>query len=149
MNTKTLISIGLYWLLKYFVYQYFIFVSIFYWLCYYSCLNFPPLSPLPCTPNPSSNHPLSFHVHGPIHISSLASPFPMLLLTFPCLFCTYQLCFLIPASFPLFSSFWLPAGNPPSDLHTYDSVPVIVVCLGFCLFCFYVQLLILVNLLPF
>ena len=34
------------------------------------------------------------------HISSLASPFPMLFLTSLCLFCAYHLCFLFPAPFP-------------------------------------------------
>ena len=42
----------------------------------------------------------------------------------------------------------LSADNPPNDLHTYDSVPILLVCL-LCLFvCFYIQLLIVVNLLP-
>ena len=50
-------------------------------------------------------------------------------LTFPCLFCTYQLCFFFPTSFPPFSPFPLPADNPPNDLHTYDSVPLLVVWL--------------------
>ena len=63
-----------------------------------------------------------------VHISSLASPFPILFLTFPCLFCTYQLCFLFPVPFPPFFPFPLPADNPPNGLHTYDSVPVLVVC---------------------
>ena len=35
-----------------------------------------------------------------IHISSLASPFPILFLTSPCLFSTYHLCFLFPIPFP-------------------------------------------------
>ena len=55
-----------------------------------------------------------------VHKSSLASPFPTLFLTSPCLFCTYQLCFLIP--FPPFSLFPLPAANPLGDLHSCDSV---------------------------
>ena len=42
-------------------------------------------------------------------ISSLASPFPILFLPSPCLFCTYQLCFLIPI--PL-SPFSLSASTP-------------------------------------
>ena len=33
-----------------------------------------------------------------------------------------------------FSPFPIPADNPPNDLHTYDSVPVLVVCLV--CFCF-------------
>ena len=34
-----------------------------------------------------------------IHMSSLASLFPMLFLMSPCLFCAYQLCFLYPVPF--------------------------------------------------
>ena len=41
-----------------------------------------------------------------------------------------------------------PADNPPCDLHFYDSVPVLVVCIA--RFCFFkVQLLIVVSLLSF
>ena len=36
-----------------------------------------------------------------IHISSLASPFPILFLTSSCLFSTYHLCFLFSVPFPL------------------------------------------------
>ena len=71
---------------------------------------------------------------GVLHISSLVSPFPILFLTSPGLFCSYELSFLIPAPFPPFSSFPLSADNPPNDLHTYDSVHVLVVCLVFILF---------------
>ena len=67
-------------------------LSISYWLCYYSCPKFPPFgSPLPSTFLPSRNAPLS-SCPWVMHISSLASPFPILFLTSPCLFCTYQLC---------------------------------------------------------
>ena len=45
----------------------------------------------------------------------------------------HQLCFLIPAPFPPFSPFSLPTDNLPNDLHVYDSVRVLVVCL----FCFF------------
>ena len=69
-----------------------------------------------------------------LHISSLASPFPILFLTSPCLFCTYHLCFLIPVPFPPSSPQPFPANNPPCDLHFCDSVPVPVVCLV--CFCF-------------
>ena len=52
---------------------------------------------------PSALHPSS-HLHSPpplsscpwvAHRSSLASPFPILFLTSPCLFCTYNLCFFL------------------------------------------------------
>ena len=52
-----------------------------------------------------------------VHIHSLASPFPILFLTSPCLFCPYHLCFLFPVSFPPFPSLPLPIDNPPFDLH--------------------------------
>ena len=74
-----------------------------------------------------------------IHISSLASPFPKLFLTSPCLLCTYHLCFLFPALFPPFSSFLLSPDNAPCDPHFCDSVPVLVgcfVCFCFCVFRF-------------
>ena len=66
-----------------------------------------------------------------VHISSLTSPFPILFLTSPCLFCTYHLCFLFPILFPPFSplSHSLPADNPPCDFHFCDSIPILVVCL--------------------
>ena len=81
-----------------------------------------------------------------VHISSLTSPFPILFLTSPCLFCAYLLCFLFPVPFPLILSFPFPTGYPPCDAHFCDSVPVLVVCL---VFVFYVQLLTLVSLLSF
>ena len=113
----------------------FMFLSIFYWLCCYSCPSFFPFAPLsPVSSFPPAITPLS-SCPWAIRVSSLASPFPILFLTSPCLFCSYQLCFLIPAPFLPFSPFPLPADNPPNDPHTYDSVPVLVVCLV--CFCFY------------
>ena len=64
-----------------------------------------------------------------VHISSLASLFPILFLTSSCLFCTYQFCFLFPVHFPPLSPYPLPTDNSPCDLHFCDSVPVLVVCL--------------------
>ena len=40
-----------------------------------------------------------------VHISSLASTFPILFLTPSCLFCTYHLCFLFPVPFSSFLPF--------------------------------------------
>ena len=77
-----------------------------------------PAHPLPPTFRPRLSSCLWV-----IPVSSLASAFPILFLTSPCLFCAYQLCFLFPAPFPPTSSFLLPADNPPNDLHIYDSVP--------------------------
>ena len=87
-----------------------------------------PFSPPPTgTPIPSSSTSLVHH--WVLHIGSLASSFPVLFLTSPCLFCTYQLCFLITAPFPSFSLFPFRTDNPPNDLHICDSVPALVVCL--------------------
>ena len=110
-------------------------------------LPFPPWAwyPLPFRhplPRPSSCSQV-------VRLSSLASPLPMLFLTFPCLFCCYLLCFLIPVPFPPLFPCPLPAVSPPNDLYTYDSVPVQVVGLGCFCFCFVfqIQLLIVVSLL--
>ena len=83
-------------------------------------------SPLPCNPLPPSFPHLS-SCPWVIHISSLASPFPILFLTSLCLFYTYYLCFLFLYLCPL----PLPTDNPPCDLYFCDSVPVLLVCLVF------------------
>ena len=93
---------------------------------------FSPLCLPPFTPS-LQHFPLSSRPWV-IHRSSLASPFPVLFLTFPCLFCAYQLCFLFPVPLPSISSYPLPTSNPPCDLHFCDSVPVLVACLV--CFCF-------------
>ena len=107
----------------------------------------PLYSPLPCTP-PQPAFSLFNSCPWVVHISSLASPFPILFLTSPCLFSTYHLCSLFPLPFP-YSPLPLPlsADNPPCDLHFCDSVPVLVVCLVCFCFCFQLQLLIVVSLL--
>ena len=98
---------------------------------------FPPLyPPPPGTPIPSSIPPPLSSCPWVIHKSSLASPFPILFLTSPCLFSTYQLCFLFPVHFPQFSPVTLPTDNPPCDCYFCESVPVPVVCLV----CFYFYL---------
>ena len=86
-----------------------------------------------------------------IHVSFLASPFPILFLTSPCLFSTYHLCYLFPVPLPSFSPLPLPSDNPPCNLHFCDSVPVLVVCLVFLfvLFFFLVQLLVIVSFFSF
>ena len=73
-----------------------------------------------------------------IHISSLASTFPILFLLSPAYF---VLTIYITYSLYLSSIFPPPppADNPPCDLHFCGSVPVLVVCLvhfGFCVCCF-------------
>ena len=87
-----------------------------------------------CPPPPSS--PYSFQQSHflsscpwVMHISYLASPFPILFLTSPCLFCTYQLCFLIPVTLSPISPFPLPTDNPPNDLYIYFSASVLLVFL--------------------
>ncbi|KAF6125549.1 hypothetical protein HJG60_009966 [Phyllostomus discolor] len=65
-----------------------------------------------------------------MHVSSLASPFPVLFLTSP-YFVPSNLCFLILVPFPPFSPFLLPVDNPPNDLQIYDSVSVVLVCLAY------------------
>ena len=71
--------------------------NIFYWLCYYSCpIFFLPFIPLcPAAPLPPAFPSLS-SCSWVVHIRSLASPFPILILTSPCLFSAYHLCFLFP-----------------------------------------------------
>ena len=83
-----------------------------------------------------------------IHVSSLASPFPILFLTFPCLFCAYNLCYLFPVPFPPFFPFLLPADNPLCDLHFCDFFRSSCL-LSLFLFFFWIQLLIVVSLLSF
>ena len=100
---------------------------IFYWLRYYSRPIF--FSPL-YYPPPTYPLPLAFpHLSScpwNVYISSLASPFPILFLISPYLFCAYLLCFLFPVPFPPIPPLLLPTNNPPCDLHFCDSVPVLV-----------------------
>ena len=66
-----------------------IFKKYIYWLCYYS---YPFLFPFILLPPPPPRLTPAFSLHSclwVVHISSLASPFPILLLTSCCLFCTY------------------------------------------------------------
>ena len=75
----------------------------------YFFLPFIPLHPV----RPPSSIPHLSLCLWVIYISSLDSPFPILSLTSPCLFCTYHLCFLFPVPFPPFS----PAPSPLTTLH--------------------------------
>ena len=95
---------------------------------------FPPLYPPPPCTTPPTSIPLA--CPWVIHISSLASTFPILFLTSPCLFSTYHLCFLFPVFFPLFFPHSLPTDNPPCDLHFCDSLLVLAVSLICFHFCF-------------
>ena len=96
---------------------------------------FPPLPPLHLThPLPSTFPPFS-SCPWVLHINSLAS-------TFPILFNLPLLIFYLPFMLLIFCTFspslpsHSPTDNPPCDLHFYDSVPVLVVCLVFFCFCF-------------
>ena len=81
---------------------------------------------------PSPLHPPTFSsCPCVVHVSSLASLFPILFLTSPSLFYGYQLCFLFPVPPPSILPFPLPTENPPCDLHFCDSVPALVVFLVF------------------
>ena len=74
----------------------------------------PPLhSLLPCTTPPSFLAPQLSSCPWVLHVSSLASPFPILFLTSPRLFSTYHLCFLFPVPFP----HSLPTLSPLITLH--------------------------------
>ena len=89
---------------------------------------FPPLHSTPsCLPPPSHIPPYSSCLWV-IHISSLASTFPILFLPSSCLFSTHHLCYLFSVPFPPLSPSHSPIDNPPCDLHFCGSVPVIVVC---------------------
>ena len=92
----------------------------------YSCPNFPPFALLyPVLPIPSGNPPLS-SCPWVMHISFFGYSISYTVLNIPHLFCTYQFVLLNPCTF---SPFALPTGNPPNDLHIYDSVSVLLVCL--------------------
>ena len=73
-----------------------------------------------------------------IRISSLASTFPILFLTSPCVFSMYYLSYLFSVPFPPLSPSHSPVDNSlrngAKDLHFCDSVPILVVCLV--CFCF-------------
>ena len=91
--------------------------------------HFPPFIPLlPAYLLPHSFPPFS-SCPWVIHISSLATPFPILFLISPCLFFTYRFVLLNSCTFPSMLYLPHPSCNPQNDLHVYDSLPVLVVCL--------------------
>ena len=107
-------------------YVFFRFVKVYF--IDYAITVVPFFSPLsPCSTCTTPSLPRFSSCPWVVHISSLASPFPILFLTSPCLFCTYNLCFLFPIPFPSFSPLHLPTDNPPYDLSFCESVPVLVV----------------------
>ena len=101
---------------------------------------FPLCPPPPGICIPSNNHP-QFMSMGHAYKFFGYSIFCTILNIPPFYFIPTNLYYLIPAPFPPVFLFLLPADNPPNDLHIYDSVPVLLVCLVF-----QIQLLIVVNL---
>ena len=89
----------------------------------------PPLHSTPSCPSLPPTLPPYSSCPWVIHISSLASTFPILFLPSPCLFSTYHLCYLLFVPFPLLSPSHSPVDNPPCDLHFSGSVPVLVIYL--------------------
>ena len=104
----------------------------FYFLIYFidyaiTDVPFSPLySPPPWTPL-SPTFPLFSLCPWVVYIRSLASTFPILFLTSPCLSSTYHLCYFFSTFSPSLPTH-SPADNPPCDLYFCDSVPVFVVC---------------------
>ena len=132
-----LIGIILYWfkdtiLLKWFL-KIFFDIFIDYAI---TVVPFLPLHSNPSCPPPPSHIPPYISCPWVILISSLASTFPTLFLSSPCLFSTYRLCYLFSVPFPPLSPSHSPIDNPPCDLHFCGSVPVLVVCLVCFCFCF-------------
>ena len=82
--------------------------------------HFPPFTPLhPAHPLTPTFLPLYSSCPWVIHISSLASTFPISFLLSPCLFSTYHLCHLFSVPFPPLSPSHSPVDNPPCDLHFF------------------------------
>ena len=97
---------------------------------------FPPLYSTPSCPPPPSHIPHFSSCPWVIHITSLATTFPILYLHSPGLFSAYHLCYLVSVPFPALSPSQSPVDNPPCDFHFSNSVPVLVVCLVCFCFCF-------------
>ena len=95
LNLPLLIYLPFHFIFKIYFIDYAIIVASFF-------LPFILLCPIPHPP-PSLLHLSS--CPWVIHICSLASPYPLLFLTSPCLFSTYHLCFLFPVPFPAFFPF--------------------------------------------
>ena len=84
--------------------------------------HFPSFMPLcPANPLPPTFPPFSYYCLWVIHMSSLASTFPMLFLPSPCIFSTYHLCYVFSVPFPPLS----PSQSPIDNLHV-TSIPVVL-----------------------
>ena len=108
-----------------------LFYFIFYWLCYYSCPNFYPFSPLQLVPlfSPAILPPEFMSMGSACKFFGFSISYAILHFPLSILFLSIML--LIPYTISPFSHF--PADSPPNNLHIYDSVPVLAVCLV-CLF---------------
>ena len=97
--------------------KYFYFLSIFYWLCYYSCSIFSSLYPPSfCTSHPPAVFPIPLSsCPWVVHISSLASPFPVLYFTSPLSIFYLLFMLLISCTFSPILSPPPAAENPPCD----------------------------------
>ena len=85
--------------------------------------------PLPGTPIPSSNPLPQFMTMGHAY-KFFGFSISYTVLNNP-LSCTYQFVLLNPCTLSLILLLPLLDDNPPNDLHIYDSVPVLLVCLVF------------------
>ena len=104
---------------------FFFFKNIFYWLCYYSCPIFPPHSPPSWTP-PPTHIPLFSSCPCVIHISSLATTFPILFLPPP------PSIFYLPSMLLILCTF-SPLLSPPTPL----LITLHVISISVILFLFY------------
>ena len=87
-----------------------------------------------CIPPPSILHSLRQSPHPcscpwVMCVSSLATPFPILYITCPWLFCNYLFVLLNPLTSSPIPPHPLLSGNHQNSLHVRDSVSVLLVCL--------------------
>ena len=87
---------------------------------------FPPLPPPPSTPNSLKQSPHHCSCPWVMHISSLATPFPILYFTAPWLFCNYQFVLLNPLTSSPTPPYLLLSGNHQYTLRVHYSVSVLV-----------------------
>ena len=110
----------------------------------YSYPNFFPFAPSTLHPPSLQQSPPYFMTMGCAYEFFSFSIF-YTILNIPLSILDLSIMLLNPECFLSFSPFPLPVDNPPSDLHIYNSVPVLFICLVV----FLIQLFIVVNLLPF
>ena len=92
-------------------------------------LIFPPLPPThPASPTPSQS-PRHCSCPWVMHISSLATPFPILYFISPWLFCNYLFVLLNPPTSSPLPPHPHPSENHQNNLCILDSVSVLLICL--------------------